>query len=97
MPWGWIRRSSLDPTAGFFQFGMDSLMSVTLQRRCPRASARCCPPRWSSTIRRSTRSSGYLATILPELIEAADAGSSADDYDDLTEDELLQQLSERLN
>ena len=38
---------------------------------------------------------GYLATILPELVEVADQ-ESADAYDDLTEDELLQQLSERL-
>ena len=39
---------------------------------------------------------GYLATILPELIEAAEQ-EDVDDYDDFTEDELLQQLSERLN
>jgi phthiocerol/phenolphthiocerol synthesis type-I polyketide synthase B len=38
---------------------------------------------------------GYLATILPELIEVAD-DDSVDEYDDLTDDELLQQLSERL-
>jgi phthiocerol/phenolphthiocerol synthesis type-I polyketide synthase B len=39
---------------------------------------------------------GYLATILPEIIEAADQGSE-DAYDDLAEDELLQKLSERLS
>ena len=33
---------------------------------------------------------------LPELIEAAEQ-EDVDDYDDFTEDELLQQLSERLN
>ena len=38
----------------------------------------------------------YLATILPELVEIADQ-ESVDAYDDLTEDELLHQLSERLN
>jgi phthiocerol/phenolphthiocerol synthesis type-I polyketide synthase B len=36
-----------------------------------------------------------LATILPELVELADQESS-DAYEDLTDDELLQQLSERL-
>ena len=39
---------------------------------------------------------GYLATTLPELVEVADQ-ESVDAYDDLTEDELLQQLSERLS
>jgi phthiocerol/phenolphthiocerol synthesis type-I polyketide synthase B len=37
----------------------------------------------------------YLATILPELVEVADQ-ESVDAYDDLTDDELLRQLSERL-
>jgi phthiocerol/phenolphthiocerol synthesis type-I polyketide synthase B len=37
----------------------------------------------------------YLATTLPELVEVADQ-ESVDAYDDLTDDELLQQLSERL-
>ena len=36
----------------------------------------------------------HLTTILPEFADAAD--NVADAYDDFTEDELLQQLSERL-
>jgi phthiocerol/phenolphthiocerol synthesis type-I polyketide synthase B len=39
---------------------------------------------------------GYLATILPELIEAAEQ-ETGDAYDDFSEVELLQQLSERLS
>ena len=37
----------------------------------------------------------YLATILPELVEVADQ-ESVDAYQDLTDDELLKELSERL-
>jgi phthiocerol/phenolphthiocerol synthesis type-I polyketide synthase B len=41
----------------------------------------------------------YLATILPELIEAGGAANgqaAVDAYDEFTEAELLEQLSERL-
>jgi phthiocerol/phenolphthiocerol synthesis type-I polyketide synthase B len=38
--------------------------------------------------------SDYLATILPELAGAD--GGETDEYEHLTEDDLLQQLSERL-
>jgi phthiocerol/phenolphthiocerol synthesis type-I polyketide synthase B len=38
----------------------------------------------------------YLATLLPELIEGAEQ-DNVDVYQDLTEAELLQQLSERLD
>jgi phthiocerol/phenolphthiocerol synthesis type-I polyketide synthase B len=39
--------------------------------------------------------SGYLATILPELIEVAEE-EEVDDYEDLSDDDLLKELSERL-
>jgi len=39
--------------------------------------------------------SDYLATLLPEVAEAAE-DDNADDYDDFSDDELLKQLSERL-
>jgi phthiocerol/phenolphthiocerol synthesis type-I polyketide synthase B len=39
--------------------------------------------------------SDYLATILPELVEVADE-ENVDDYEDLSDDDLLKELSERL-
>jgi phthiocerol/phenolphthiocerol synthesis type-I polyketide synthase B len=39
--------------------------------------------------------SDYLATLIPEVAEAAE-DDSADDYDDFSDDELLKELSERL-
>jgi phthiocerol/phenolphthiocerol synthesis type-I polyketide synthase B len=39
--------------------------------------------------------SDHLATILPELVEAADA-EAVDAYEDLSDDDLLKELSERL-
>ena len=87
---------SLDPSAGFFQFGMDSLMSVTLQRSLSESLGEVLPASVVFDYPTVEALAGYLATILPELIEAADQ-ESVDAYDDLTEDELLQQLSERLS
>jgi phthiocerol/phenolphthiocerol synthesis type-I polyketide synthase B len=87
---------SLEPTVGFFQFGMNSLMSVTLQRSLGESLGQVLPA--SVVFDYSTVESlaGYLATIIPEMLDAVDE-DSADDYDDLAEDELLQQLSERLS
>jgi phthiocerol/phenolphthiocerol synthesis type-I polyketide synthase B len=39
--------------------------------------------------------SDYLATLLPELVEAAE-DDDVDAYDDFSDDELLKQLSDRL-
>ena len=39
---------------------------------------------------------GYLSGVLPELVEASEV-DDADEYDDLSDDELLAQLSERLS
>jgi phthiocerol/phenolphthiocerol synthesis type-I polyketide synthase B len=39
--------------------------------------------------------SDYLATLLPELVEAVEE-DDVDAYDDFSDDELLKQLSERL-
>lgn len=86
----------VDPSAGFFQFGMDSLMSVTLQRSLSESLGRVMPASVVFDYPTVTALSGYLATILPELIEVAEQ-EDVDEYDDFTEDELLQQLSERLN
>jgi phthiocerol/phenolphthiocerol synthesis type-I polyketide synthase B len=86
----------VDPAAGFFQCGMDSLMTVTLQRALSDSLGQVMPASVVFDYPTVVALAGYLATILPELIEAAEQ-EDVDDYDDFTEDELLQQLSERLN
>ena len=90
--------SELDPSTGFFQLGMDSLMSVTLQRNL---SASLCQPLTPAVIfdyPTVDSLAEHLATLLPELAEGADRfeQADADPYADMTADELLQQLSERL-
>jgi phthiocerol/phenolphthiocerol synthesis type-I polyketide synthase B len=85
----------LDPSAGFFQSGMDSLMSVTLQRALSESLGEALPASVVFDYPTVEALAAYLATILPELIEVADQGN-VDAYDELTDDELLQQLSERL-
>jgi phthiocerol/phenolphthiocerol synthesis type-I polyketide synthase B len=85
----------LDPTAGFFQSGMDSLMSVTLQRSLSDSLGETLPASVVFDYPTVEALSDYLATILPEVAEAAD-DDNADDYDDFSDDELLKQLSERL-
>ena len=87
---------SLDPSTGFFQLGMDSLMSVTLQRALSESLGEFLPASVVFDYPTVYSLTDYLATVLPELIETADQ-KVADSYDDLTEDELLQQLSERLS
>jgi len=86
---------SLDPSAGFFHFGMDSLMSVTLQRALAESFGISVPTSVVFDYPTVEALTGFLAASLPELAEGTDPVSS-DAYDDLTEDELLQQLSERL-
>ncbi|KZS63253.1 polyketide synthase [Mycobacterium kansasii] len=98
---------TLDPSAGFFQLGMDSLMSVTLQRSLSESLGEFLPASVVFDYPTVYSLTDYLATILPELIEATEATRAAtaavtpdqpdpDTYDELTEDELLEQLSERL-
>ncbi len=91
-------RQKLDRTAGFFQSGMDSLMSVTLQRALSESIGESLPTSVIFDYPSIDALSGYLATVLPELIEAAEAeADDEDEYDDFTDDELLAQLSERLS
>jgi phthiocerol/phenolphthiocerol synthesis type-I polyketide synthase B len=85
----------LDPTAGFFQSGMDSLMSVTLQRALSDSLGETLPASVVFDYPTVEALSEYLATLLPEVAEAAE-DDSADDYDDFSDDELLKELSERL-
>ena len=84
----------LDPSAGFFQLGMDSLMSVTLGRNLSETLGEPLTPAVVFDYPTVETLTDYLSTILPEFADAAD--TVADAYDDFTEDELLQQLSERL-
>jgi phthiocerol/phenolphthiocerol synthesis type-I polyketide synthase B len=86
----------LDPSEGFFQFGMDSLMSVTLQRALVESLGEALAASVVFDYPTVEALADYLATILPELIEVAEQ-QNVDAYDDLTEAELLLQLSERLN
>ncbi|ACC40224.1 phenolpthiocerol synthesis type-I polyketide synthase PpsB [Mycobacterium marinum M] len=85
---------SLDPSTGFFQLGMDSLMSVTLQRALSDSLGEFLPPSVVFDYPTVYSLTDYLATILPEL--ETDDESTADVYDELTEAELLEQLSQRL-
>lgn len=84
----------LDPAAGFFQLGMDSLMSVTLSRSLSASLGEPFTPAVVFDYPSVESLTDHLAGVLPEL---ADTDTSvADEYDDLTEEDLLQQLSERL-
>jgi phthiocerol/phenolphthiocerol synthesis type-I polyketide synthase B len=84
----------LDPAAGFFQLGMDSLMSVALARGLSASLGADLTPAVVFDYPTVDDLTDHLATILPEL---ADAGPSVPGvYAELTEDQLLQQLSERL-
>jgi phthiocerol/phenolphthiocerol synthesis type-I polyketide synthase B len=85
----------LDPSAGFFQSGMDSLMSVTLQRALSDSLGEKLPASVVFDYPTAEALSDYLATILPEVVEAAEA-DSVDAYHEFSDDELLKQLSERL-
>ena len=86
---------SLDPSTGFFQLGMDSLKSMALQRALSDSLGEFLPASVVFDYPTVYSLTDYLATVLPELIEADDE-PVADAYNELTEDELLQQLSERL-
>ena len=85
----------LDPSVGFFQSGMDSLMSVTLQRALSDSLGEVLPASVVFDYPTVEALSDYLATLLPELVEVPDQ-ESVDAYDDLSDDELFKQLSERL-
>ncbi len=89
---------TLDPATGFFQLGMDSLMSVTLQRALSDSLGEFLPASVVFDYPTVYGLTDYLATVLPEFAGLASAAEEPPDtYDDLSEDELLQQLSERLS
>jgi phthiocerol/phenolphthiocerol synthesis type-I polyketide synthase B len=84
----------LDPAAGFFQLGMDSLMSVALSRSLSASLGEPLTPAVVFDYPNVESLTAHLATVLPELADA-DSGV-ADEYEHLTEDDLLQQLADRL-
>ncbi|QUR66897.1 SDR family NAD(P)-dependent oxidoreductase [Mycobacterium spongiae] len=85
----------LDPWTGFFQLGMDSLMSLALARALSESLGEFLPPSAVFDYPTVDALTDYLAGILPELVEAEDQPAD-NGYDELTEDECLQQLLERL-
>jgi phthiocerol/phenolphthiocerol synthesis type-I polyketide synthase B len=86
---------ALDPSAGFFHLGMDSLMSVMLQRALTESIGMPVPASVVFDYPTVEALADHLAASLPET-----AGDSAeevvDGFDDLSEEQLLQQLSDRL-
>jgi phthiocerol/phenolphthiocerol synthesis type-I polyketide synthase B len=94
----------VDRSAGFFQSGMNSLMSVALRRSLSDSLGEELPASVIFDYPTVDQLVGYLAAKLPEtadLIDVSDGGvhddGHGDDYGDLAEDELLRQLSERLS
>jgi phthiocerol/phenolphthiocerol synthesis type-I polyketide synthase A/phthiocerol/phenolphthiocerol synthesis type-I polyketide synthase B len=89
---------SLDPSTGFFQLGMDSLMSAMLRRGLSDDLGEALPVSVVFDYPTVYSLTDHLATVLPELAEAGtlDDEAAADAYDDLDEDALLAELSERL-
>ena len=89
--------AELDPTTGFFQLGMDSLMSVTLQRNLSASLVKPLTPAVIFDYPTVDSLAEHLATLLPELTEPHDPEpTEVDPYAEVTEDELLQQLCQRL-
>jgi len=68
---GLASTNTLDPTVGFFQFGMDSLMSVTLQRSLSESLGEVLPASVVFDYPTLEALTDYLASILPEIIEIA--------------------------
>ncbi|UXA15916.1 type I polyketide synthase [Mycobacterium sp. SMC-4] len=67
----------LDPSVGFFQFGMDSLMSVTLQRSLSESLGQVLPASVVFDYPTVEALTDYLATVIPEILEAADSAEAA--------------------
>jgi acyl transferase domain-containing protein len=89
---------SLDPSTGFFQLGMDSLMSAMLRRGLSDDLGEALPVSVVFDYPTVYSLTDHLTTVLPELADAtaAETEAAADAYDDLDEDALLAELSERL-
>ncbi|MGO9032757.1 SDR family NAD(P)-dependent oxidoreductase, partial [Mycobacterium sp.] len=79
---------TLDPSAGFFQLGMDSLMSVTLQRVLSDSLGEFLPASVVFDYPTVYSLTDYLATILPELLETCQQ-PTADTYGEFTEADFV--------
>jgi phthiocerol/phenolphthiocerol synthesis type-I polyketide synthase B len=78
---------------------MDSLMSVTLQRSLSDSLGEALPASVVFDYPTVEALADYLASILPELIEVSEQagfGKGGDAYEDLSDEDLLKELSERL-
>jgi phthiocerol/phenolphthiocerol synthesis type-I polyketide synthase B len=73
---------------------MDSLMSVSLQRALSASLAQPLPPSVIFDYPSVEALADYVAALLPGVVKEAEV---TDAYDDLSESELLDQLSQRLN
>jgi phthiocerol/phenolphthiocerol synthesis type-I polyketide synthase B len=84
--------AELDPSTGFFQLGMDSLMSVTLQRNLSASLGQPLSPAVIFNYPTVDSLATHLATLLPELTESPDhpQPADADPYPHTTKDEPLQ-------
>ncbi len=93
---GLSQSQTIDPSTGFFQLGMDSLVSVLLQRALSQSLGETLPPSLVFDYPTVDAVADYLTTILPQLSETT-GPAQADVYESFTEAQLLQQLSERLS
>ena len=91
--------AELDPTTGFFQLGMDSLMSVTLQHNLTASLGQPLSPAVIFDYPTVDSLAAHLATLLPELADTTNQPepTDVDPYAGATEDELLQQLRQKLD
>jgi acyl carrier protein len=85
---------SLAPSTNFIQLGMNSLMSVLLQRTLSQTLGETLPPSLVFDYPTIEAVGDYLATLLPELMQATDQ-HIADAHENPTEADLLRP-SERL-
>jgi phthiocerol/phenolphthiocerol synthesis type-I polyketide synthase B len=91
---GLPQTESLDPSTGFIQLGMNSLTSLLLQRTLSQTLGQTLPASLVFDYPTVEAVADYLATRLPEMIQATDQ-NIADAHGNPTEDELLRQPSER--
>ena len=86
--------ADLDPATGFFQLGMDSLMTLTLQRNLTASLGAALSPAVIFNYPTVDSLAAHLHTLLDDPADPAPA--DVDPYAHATRDELLQQLCERL-
>ena len=86
---GLPQTESLDPSTGFIQLGMNSLTSVLLQRTLSQTFGETLPSSLVFDYPTVEAVADYLATLLPEMIQAIDQ-NIADAHGNPTEDEPLQ-------